>query len=107
MNRGMKRRHQQRRGSSLARNIAERNHQTSIFTLDEVVIVAADFVTGETDALQFVTLDVWRRSRLKTLLDLAGQCEFSFKSLAFETRFDQTGIFNAYGSDGGECRQDF
>ena len=98
VNRRMQRRHQQRGRSSLARHVAERDHESTIFALDEVVVIAADLVTRKTDALKLVALYV-RRSRLKTLLDLTGQREFTLKTLTFESCFNEPRILNTNRSD--------
>src|SRR6185369_2188224 len=94
--------HQQRRRSSLARHVAERDHQTSIFALDEVVVIATDLVTRKTDTLQLVAIHVWRRGRLEALLDLARKRKLTLESLAFESCFNETRILNA---DRGNRRQ--
>src|SRR5437879_3861806 len=51
----MQRRHQKRGGRSLARHVAQRNYHAAVSALNEVVVIAADFVAGKTDALQLVS----------------------------------------------------
>ena len=99
VNRGVQRRHQQSRSGSFARHVTERDNQISIRSLDEVVVVAADFLTGKADALQFITRHLWRRSWLKALLNFAGDLKLAFKTFALELLFSQPGVFNANGGD--------
>ena len=73
MYRRVQRRHQERGGSSLARNVAKRDYHATVGALYEVVVVAANFVTGKADALQLVAGDVGRLCGLKALLNLARQ----------------------------------
>src|ERR1044072_7580760 len=90
VNRSVERRHQKRCGSSLTRNVTERDYQPPIFALDKVVVVATDFVRRKTDSLQFVTVDVRRSSRLKTLLNLAREGQLALQSLALESGLNET-----------------
>src|ERR1044072_7753880 len=107
MNRSGQRRHEQGRGSPLSGDIAQRNHQSSVVSFYEVVIVTADFVTRKTDALKFVAGNHGRCSRLKTLLNLHRQLQFALEPLLLETRFDEPRILNSDRSDGSKRGQHF
>src|SRR5215216_1144300 len=103
----MQRRHQQSSRSSLTGHVTQRDHESPIFALDEVVVITADLVTGKTDALQFITIHMRRRRRLKALLNLTRQRELAFKTLTLESRLNQPRILDAYGGDRRERSQNF
>src|SRR5437870_9038788 len=93
----MQRRHQQRGSGTFSGNISEGHDQLAVLALDKIVIVAADLVTRKADALQFITGNLRRRSRLKPLLNLAGDLQLAFEALALQLLFCQTRILNANG----------
>src|SRR5678815_4742112 len=101
----MERRHQQRSRGSLARNIAQGNNQAAILTLNKIVIISADLVAGEADALEFVTGHHRRRCWLKALLNLHCQLQLTLQAFLLKSRFDQSRILDANSRDRSQGRQ--
>src|SRR5258705_6027963 len=95
----MQRRHQQSGCGALTGDVTQRNHEATVLSLDEVVIVAADFVTRETDPLKFISGNLRWGRRLKTLLDLAGQLQFALQAFAIQPRLNQPRVLNPDGRD--------
>src|ERR1043166_2059050 len=91
----MQRRHQQRRCCSLARHVTESDDEAAVISFNEVVVVTTDFVTRETDSLQFIPGNDRRCCWLKALLNLAGECEFAFEALALQSFFDESRVLNS------------
>ena len=85
MHGGMQRRHEKGSCSSLSRDIAECYYQPPVFTLNEVVVITTDLIAGETDALEFIAINLWWSCWLKSLLNFTCQRQFTFETFTIES----------------------
>src|SRR5690349_14267195 len=102
MHGGMQRRHEKGSCSSLSRDIAECYYQPPVFTLNEVVVITTDLIAGETDALEFIAINLWWSCWLKSLLNFTCQRQFTFETFTIESSFNQTRIL--YADRGNRCQ---
>src|SRR5690606_22684915 len=92
-------------GRPLTGNVAECEQHSAVAAWNEIVVITADLVARERDALKFISVDLWRPGRLKPLLYLGCKLEFALHSLAFDTSLRKARILDANGCDRGEGRQ--
>src|SRR5205807_7788923 len=97
--------HEEGRARPLARHVAERDDEAMVVAEYEVVVVAADFVRGEADALKLEARDDGRRGRQEALLTLARQLQLALEALLFEALCEEPRALDAYGGDRAERRQ--
>src|SRR5205823_6258020 len=97
--------HEERGARALARHVAERDDEATVVAEYEVVVVAADLVRGEADALKLEARDGGRRGRQEALLNLARQLQLALEALLFEALCEEPRVLDADGGDRAERRQ--
>src|SRR5205085_8287388 len=77
-------RHDQRRADAFAGDVADGESEVAVGKLEEVVVVAADFVAGNALRRELDTGNVARRQRQETTLNLAAELQLALHPLLLD-----------------------